>query len=158
MKESLKETLIPCLVIKTSWDKLSTVLGHGGRSIKLQGSTKGSDSLSLSRQTHTPGGFTLTTCQSFLVQLALGRPLWCKHLYLIIHLLLGGTNTAWRKAFSCHRWPRRIKRNGEKSQRNISNQTISAQHCMKNEWIFPSFGELHVNVLPWHYQDSNMWQ
>lgn len=40
MKESLNETLIPCLVIKTSWHKLSTVLGHGESSFYLQGSKK----------------------------------------------------------------------------------------------------------------------
>lgn len=80
MKESLNETLIPCLVIKTSWHKLSTVLGHGGSSFYLQGSKKCSDWLSLRRKTHTPGGLTLTTCQSFLVQPALGQMLWCKHL------------------------------------------------------------------------------
>lgn len=70
-RKAWTKTVIPRLVIKTSWHKLSTVLRHGGSSFYLQGSKKCSDWLSLSRKTHIPGGLTLTTCQSFLVQPAL---------------------------------------------------------------------------------------
>lgn len=66
MKESLSETLIPCLVIKTSWHKLSKVLGHGEVLFYLQGSKKCSDWLSLSRKTHTPGRTHIDYLSKFL--------------------------------------------------------------------------------------------
>lgn len=74
MKESLNETLIPCLVIKTSWHKLSTVLGHGGSSFYLQGSKKCSDWLSLSRKTHTHPGRTHIDYLSKFLSAASSRP------------------------------------------------------------------------------------
>lgn len=120
MKESLNEkSLIPCLVIKTSWHKLSTVLGHGGSSFYLQGSKKCSDSLSLSRKTHTPGGLTLTTCQSFLVQPALG-PAAPMRAPLPYHPPSAAKNqySVEKTLFPLHRWLRGIRRETGRSRKS----------------------------------------
>lgn len=156
MKENLNGTLILCLVIKTSWHKGSTVLGHGGSSFNLQGSTKCSDWLSRSRKTNTLGGLTLTTCQSSLAQPALRRLPWCKHLYLIIHLLLWGTNTAWRKAFPATDDWKGSSKMGRSHIANMKSNNFGS--ALYEKWMdIPSFGGLLVKFLPRHYQDSNMW-
>lgn len=154
MKESLNETLIPCLVIKTSWHKLSKVLGHGGSSFYLQGSKKCSDWLSLSRKTHTPGKTHIDYLSKFL-SAASSRPGCSDASTSTLSSAICSAEPIQHggKAFSFHRWQKRIRQNGKESHQKCE---IKAINCIKTKWPGPDLVE-HIHLPPWHYQDSHMW-
>lgn len=81
--EFMKESPNPLPRYKNIMAQIIYTIKAWRSSFYLQGSKKCSESLSLSSKTQTLGGHTLTTCQSFLVQPALGKLLKCKYLYSI---------------------------------------------------------------------------
>lgn len=74
MKESLNETLIPYLVIKTSWHKLSTVLGHGGSSFFISRGPKSALTDLAKVEKHTHPGRTHIDYLSKFLSAASSRP------------------------------------------------------------------------------------
>lgn len=132
MKESYNKTLIPFLVIKTSWHKLSTILGHGGSSFYLQRFKKCSDWLSKSKKdTHTHPVRTHIDYLSKFLSAASSKP--------AAQMQAPQTSTAWKKPFPLTddwTWSDKV---GKSHITNVKS-TVVAHLCMedlkKNQILF----------------------